>query len=59
MELIAARFFIAKAGFNVETQAVLNQSPDIGGFVTHDEPGVIRLVKQASQSQVDWPHSDP
>ncbi len=52
--LVSARFFVEKGFFNVETQAVLVQGLGISGFVTHHEPGIIRLIKQAGQSQMDW-----
>ncbi len=56
LELEATRFRIEKSGFDVKTQAVLLQGPGIGWFIASDVPGVIRLVKQAGQSQVDWPY---
>ncbi len=56
VELIAARFFIEEAFFDVEAQAVLAQCLSIGGLTTYHEPGIIRLVKQTGESQVDWPN---
>jgi hypothetical protein len=47
VDLLAARFFIAKVFFDVETQTVLIQGPGISGFITHYEPGVIRLVNES------------
>jgi hypothetical protein len=56
VDLIAAQFFVTKVFFDVEAQTVLVQGSGIRGFVTHNEPGVIGLVKQAGQGQVNWPH---
>src|SRR6266516_1933628 len=54
VDLVSARFFVEKGFFNVETQAVLVQGLGISGFVTHYEPGIIWLIKQTGQSQMDW-----
>ncbi|SRR6266487_2389645 len=56
LKLEATGLLVTEGFFNVEAQAVLIQGPGIRELVTHHEPGVIGVVKQAGQSQVDWPH---
>jgi len=56
VDLIAARFFGAFAFFDVEAQTVLVQGLGICGLITHHEPGIIRLVNESDQSQMDWPN---
>ena len=51
LDLLTARFFVEKAFFDVETQAVLIQGLGTSGFITGNEPGIIWLVKQTSQGQ--------
>jgi hypothetical protein len=57
VDLIVARFFIAKARFNVEAQAILVQGSGISELVTHHKPGVVWLVEEAGKSQVHWSYS--
>ncbi len=56
LKLVATRFFVPESFFNVKTQAVLVQGLGIGGLITHHEPGIIRLVNEGSQSEMDWSH---
>ena len=55
LKLVATRFFVTEGFFNVETQAVLVEGLSISRLGTRDGPGIIGVVKQASQSQGDWP----
>jgi hypothetical protein len=56
VDLVSARCFIKKCFLNIEAQAVLVQRLSIGGLVTHHTQGIIRLLKQAGQSQRDRPN---
>ncbi len=56
LKLVATRFFVTESFFNVETQAVLVRGPGVRGFITGHEPGIIWLLKQAGQGQMDRPH---
>ncbi len=58
VDLVAARFLIEKAFFNVKAQAILaaSVSASVGSSLATIK-AIIWLAKQAGQSQRDWPNS--